>query len=235
MMWRRLLRQPNRFYSPPLVVVYLRLSQTNYRIFFIIPISDTQRMGTRGLIRLCDDQGQVYAIVYSQLDSYPQGLGAKLYRFLHEFTISNGMEMKAPMLYSMRKYTEFLDFLQQPEQQMHTEPQIHRVLLEAATQARDAAKKRADLITFDRSSTLKQANGIGCLYAQLIAHLKVTLGSIYLEPVYTRERVHDLLQEYKYDIVLDESGNITVGVTGHGLTGEAMDLEAFATLCGVAG
>ena len=174
-------------------------------------------MGTRGLIRLCDDQGQVYGIVYSQHDSYPQGLGAKLYRFLHGFTISK----KAPMLYSMRKYTEFLDFLQEPEQQIHTTPQLHRVLLETATKARDAAKKRADSITFD------------CLYAQLIAHLKVTLGSIYLEAVYTTERVHDLLQEYNYDISLSESGKITVGVTGNGLTGEAMDMEAFAILCGV--
>lgn len=181
-------------------------------------------MGTRGLIRLADAQGKPYATLYSQYDSYPEGIGAKLYKFLRGFKISNGFESNATILYSVRRYNNFLDFLAEG-------PARNDTLIEAVTVARDKAIQRAERDQYDQS-TIKQANGAGCLYAQLVAHLKINIGTIYLELSSPLMNDTNIMLEYVYEIRTGDSG-ITVQVNDHGELGQVLSLDAFGAYCGV--
>jgi hypothetical protein len=178
-------------------------------------------MGTRGLIRLCDAEGKVYATIYCHWDAYPEGLGVQLYKFLKDFSVGNGLDFNASKMYAIRKYTEFLNFL---GEEKSTTQATRDHLKQAVAQAKGETEGRLchDL---NGSSHLKQANGPGCLYAQLIAHLKVTVGSIYLELPST-----PVLVAFEYEIRASTSGVITIQVNGEG---EVMDLKAFGAMCGV--
>lgn len=182
-------------------------------------------MGTRGLIRLCDEYGKIYAIVYSHWDSYPSGLGLILYKFLNGFNVSNGIGYKAASLYSVRKYTEFLDFLAKQR-----DADIRDVLIKATTLALEQAQKTAnrfdDFPCESADTNMKQANGAGCLYAQLIAHLKVEMGSVYLQPADTDAK-DQIMLEYVYEIKVTEGGGITIAIDDEG----PLDLVAFEARC----
>ncbi len=184
-------------------------------------------MGTRGLIRLCDEHGKVYAVVYNHWDSYPSCLGLRLYKFLDGFTFSAGMEMNSSKLHSVRKYTDFLTFITEGN---HFDTPRQEILINATK----SALEHAQLSAMQDSSggntspvSSKRANGVGCLYAQLIAHLKVDIGSVYLHPADADERDQFLL-EYVYEIKTNEQdGTITIAVNNE----EPLKLDAWEARC----
>lgn len=179
-------------------------------------------MGTRGLIRLCDAKGNVYAAVYTQYDSYPGALGAKLQGFLSGFTISNGFEFAAPILLSIRKYNDLLAYV---EQDWNLLPDTRQKLISDLQVAQQHLESNAMLLNAHRSSS-KQANGIECLYAQLIAHLKVTIGSVYLH--LPGEDISGSMIEYVYEIrPNDAEDQLTVKVGDS----DSMDLVSFGDYC----
>jgi hypothetical protein len=59
---------------------------------------------------------------------------------------------------------------------------------------------------FSGDSEIKQANGAGCLAAQMIAHFKDGVGGIYIQPV----SATDCGQDYCYHVYADDTNGITV-------------------------
>ena len=87
-------------------------------------------MGTRSLTIFQDDEKKDIAVMYRQMDGYPEGHGKELAEFLSRFVMVNGFNC-----------------LEKP---------------------------------------VKQANGMECLAAQIVAHFKYGAGGIYLMAAKTR-------------------------------------------------
>jgi len=171
-------------------------------------------MGTRGFVRLCDAHGRVYANIYCHWDGYPEGLGSRLYRFLLGFKVRNGLDVDADAAFAVRKYDDIVNFVTQ-DRNISSETRF--LVVHAAGKALSEARCRMH-------RTSKEANGPGCLYAQLVAHLKLTVGSIYLEV----DPAEACMAEYVYEIRTSRSGSISVQVDD----GSPMDVEAFGGFCG---
>jgi hypothetical protein len=65
-----------------------------------------------------------------------------------------------------------------------------------------------------------QANGAGCLAAQMIAHFKVGVGGFYIEPIREEDALakalfeaHHPVHDYTYTIKVNEEG--VIGITVH--------------------
>jgi len=122
-------------------------------------------MSTRSLTVLQDswEEHEEIAVMYRQMDGYPEGHGKDLADFLKGMRITNGMSV----------------------------------------------------------STDKTANGGDCLAAQIVAHFKTEVGSIYLKAAGTR----DCDEEYIYTVTPDVgAGTIRLKCEAVGYNGEPNEI-----------
>ncbi len=110
---------------------------------------------------------------------------------------------------------------------------LYKFLRGFTTIVNEYNEKQAEDIPSGVQYTGKHTTRAGCIFAQLIAHLKGTVGSVYLEPVSGNDSSSylSLFIEYVYEISVDGAGKITVKIFGHGLAGEPMDVETLGAFC----